>query len=585
MAAELHKRLGSLNPFNRGEADDEEQGEEIDQLSVAGGGRGARKTTTTDNLDISHALRSFLVHEGVLSEVEAGLDSQEAPPPALRQFIDRRHAVVPPELTNRSHNIAEYFISSSHNTYLLAHQLYGTSDPVAYKIALGTGARCVEIDAWNNEENPDEPKVTHGYTLVSHIPFRAVCETIRDVVDAEAKEPADQQGYGAGPIMLSLENHCNSQSQARLVAIMKEVWGHRLLDKAVRAEGQAEQEGDQNADVTLDKLGSKIAVIVEYHLPTEQASREYDDEGKEEDDERQQAREAYEKEKKAAAESASIIIPELAALGVYAQSVKPVDNSWFEAPPLRNGPHHHLINVSETGLASHLPNFGSQISLHNSEHLMRVFPKGTRISSDNLNPVICWGVGAQIAALNWQTFGASMQLNEALFAGTDGYVLKPDALRPGGSGKLSTGIKQKLRLHVAGASNIQVPEGTDVDKMKPYVTCTLHHPDHFDVEPPKRKTAAYKQHKLGFLHKGENPPASDPIWDEVLEWSFEENELAFLRILVKDDISFARNAKLAAAAVRLSYVVTGEWLVVRLLDLKGRETRSSLIVKFELLDG
>ena len=88
--------------------------------------------------------------------------------------------------------------------------------------------------------------------------------------------------------------------------------------------------------------------------------------------------------------------------------------------------------------ASHLPTHTDKISRHNAHHLMRVFPKGTRISSKNLHPVPFWGIGAQICALNWQTFGASMQLNEALFAGSEGFILKPAELRPGGSDTLHT---------------------------------------------------------------------------------------------------------------------------------------------------
>ena len=38
------------------------------------------------------------------------------------------------------------------------------------------------------------------------------------------------------------------------------------------------------------------------------------------------------------------------------------------------------------------------------------------------------------------------------------------------------------------------------------------------------------------------------------------------------------------AAVRLSYVVTGEWVFVRMLSLKGQETKCSLLVKFEIQD-
>jgi phosphatidylinositol phospholipase C delta len=214
---------------------------------------------------------------------------------------------------------------------------------------------------------------------------------------------------------------------------------------------------------------------------------------------------------------------------------------------------------------------------------MRVFPKGTRISSKNLNPVPFWGVGAQICALNWQTFGAGMQLNEALFSGSDGYVLKPLPLRHGGNGKVSTGRQKKLRLHIGGASDVPVPEGRDADDMKPYVSCLLVHPADLKKSPPKRKTEPYKHHKLGFLHRGENPQATDPIWDDILEWEFEENELVFLRLLIKSDDSFAANPIFAVAAVRLSYTVP-DWRFLRMLDLKGRQTGCSLLVRFQIDD-
>ena len=176
-----------------------------------------------------------------------------------------------------------------------------------------------------------------------------------------------------------------------------------------------------------------------------------------------------------------------------------------------------------------------------------------------------------------------MQLNEALFSGSDGYVLKPSALRAGGSGALSTGKQKSLRLHVAGASEVPILPDRDVDDIKPYVTCMLLHPDALETPPPKRKTKPYHHHLLGFLHKGENPPNNDPFFNETLEWQFEDNELVFLRILIKSDDSFAVNPVFAVAAVRLSYVVPG-WRFIRMLDLKGRETKCSLLVRFEITD-
>ncbi|KAF2111419.1 1-phosphatidylinositol-4,5-bisphosphate phosphodiesterase gamma 2 [Lophiotrema nucula] len=554
--------------------DDDDVGEEVDANTVAGGGHAARESAVTkDQLRVSHALKMFLIDEGVLSEDEVGLETDH-PTLALQGLLNKNHINVPAEVLDRNHPLPDYFISSSHNTYLLAHQLYGTSSATAYETALNTGSRCVEIDAWDGDDNKDEPKVTHGYTLVSNIPFRQVCETLRDVVDLEV-----QSEHRPSPVIISLENHCDAHGQLRLAQIMREVLGDRLLSKAIRDKGTEEQEGGEH--VALSELGSKLVVIVEYHLPNEQENSDSSSSSSE-DEEEKQAHQQYKQQKKAAPTTGTIV-PELAELGVYAQSVKPVNNSWFESV-LENAPHHHLINVSEVGLKAHLPANSAAIARHNSKALMRVFPKGTRISSKNLLPAPFWGIGAQICALNWQTFGASSQLNEALFAGSGGYVLKPAALRGGGSGELNTGHTKKLRLHIAGATDVPVPASRDSDSdIKPYLTCTLVHPSDLSTAPPKRKTAPYKPHKLNLL-KRENPPPTDPVWKDVLEWEYEDNELAFLRLLVKSDDSFASNPTFAVGALRLSYVVRNEWVFVRLLDLKGHETRCSVLVKFEIED-
>ncbi|KAK7421182.1 hypothetical protein QQX98_002311 [Neonectria punicea] len=579
--AELAERMGSLNPFSKGKrgrrVDDEDMGEDIDSGTVAGGGHTTRHSAV--DLRVSQALRSFLADKGILSERDAGAEKDAAPTRALLDLVSKPHIQVPAELTDRSHPLPEYFISSSHNTYLTAHQLFGDSCATAYDTALRTGARCVEIDAWDNGDNKAEPKVTHGYTMVSNIPFRAVCETIRDAVDREAAEAA-AAGLRTAPIMLSLENHCDAEGQKRLVEIMIEVWGDRLLSKAVREHGHQEQAGD-GGHVTLEELGSKIAVIVEYHIQGEidSDSSSSSDSSDSEDEDEKKAREEYKEKKKA---SCAIIIPELAELGVYAQSIKPVNDSWYNGEFV-SGPHHHLINVSESGVGALLAEHSEAIAKHNAHHLMRVFPKGTRISSGNLKPVSYWGVGAQVCALNLQNFGTSNQLNEALFSGTDGYVLKPAALRAGGSGRLSHGRKKKLTLHVAGATDIPLHGDEEADGIKPYLTCTLYHPDDLKGDPPKRKTSAYKQHKLKFLHRGDNPPPTDPVWDETLEWEYQDNELVFLRMLIKSDESWSKNPMFAVAAVRLHYLVPG-WSFIRMLDMRGHETKCSVLVRFVIED-
>lgn len=580
----LSQKLARLNPFKPGE-DDEDQGGDIGVDSVGSRNRSTREAQLDkQQLRVSKALRNFLAKNKILSEDDAGVDVDESTP-ALRNMLSKSHFDVPESLLDRSRPLPEYYISSSHNTYLMAHQLYGSSSAAAYETALKTGSRCVEIDAWDNSAEPDEPKVTHGFTLVSHIPFRAVCETIRDVFDQEAALAAKDAGFTAAPILLALENHCKDHGQRRLVEIMREIFGHRLLSEPIRQKGHREQEFD-DVHVSLSDLGACIAVIVEYDLGHDEAGDESDSDSPTDDEqetaEAKDARKEYKENKEETLTGG--IIPELADLGVYAQSVKPVDNSWYSLGTLANGPHHHLINVSESGLSSHLPAEAILIAAHNARHLMRVYPKGTRISSSNLKPLKFWGIGAQICALNWQTFGTGNQLNDALFSGSEGYILKPAALREGGNGNIFTGGKKRLRLRVAGATDIPVgEEGRQPDSLRPYLTCNLYSPGAIEGDTHKRKTSAYRHHKLGILHSGDNPPATEPIWDESLEWTYDDNELVFLRMLIKSDDSWAVNPIIAVAAIRLTYVVPG-WSFIQMLDMKGRETKCSILVKFEIED-
>lgn len=586
--ASITEGIAKLSPFSRAkgthESDEDDNGEEIEAGTIAGGGHSARDTAIKHNLRASRALKAFIRDHEIIPPHLIDLDTEE-PTPELRAIMEKPHISVPRDITDRSHPLPDYFVSSSHNTYLLAHQLYGSSCATAYESALQAGARCVEIDAWDNPDDKAEPKVTHGWTLTSNISFRSVCEAIRDVHDQETAEAANhnEPGWQAAPILLSLENHCGPEGQLRLVQIMTEILGHRLLSEAIRAEGHREQAGT-GEHVTLAELSSKIAVIVEYEWPDELDGSSSSDSSDSEDEDEREARKVYRERKVSAAPSAKII-PELSALGVYAQSVKPRNNAWFDPGEEFLAPHHHLINVSESGLAAHMPSQNHRIVAHNAQHLMRVFPKGTRISSRNLKPVPFWGLGAQICALNWQTFGAAMQCNEALFSGTDGFVLKPEALRIGGEGRLTGDRKRRLRLHVAGASDVPLPEGRAADDIKPYLTCTLVHPDDVENKPPKRKTSPYRQHKLtSFLHKGENPPPTDPLWDEVLEWEYDDNPLVFLRMLVKSDDSWATNPMFAVGAIRLEYARNHEWVFVRMLDLKGRETKCNVLIRIDIDD-
>ena len=63
-------------------------------------------------------------------------------------------------------------------------------------------------------------------------------------------------------------------------------------------------------------------------------------------------------------------------------------------------------------------------------NLIRVYPRGTRLLSSNMDPLPFWRSGCQMVALNYQAKDRPLLLNRALFRqnGRCGYVLKPRGL-------------------------------------------------------------------------------------------------------------------------------------------------------------
>ncbi|KAI1263827.1 PLC-like phosphodiesterase [Xylariaceae sp. FL1019] len=65
--------------------------------------------------------------------------------------IERPASIDDKDLTQP---LCNYFINSSHNTYLTGHQWTGKATTETYRRVLLQGCRCIEIDVWNNDIAP-----------------------------------------------------------------------------------------------------------------------------------------------------------------------------------------------------------------------------------------------------------------------------------------------------------------------------------------------------------------------------------------------------------------------------------------------
>jgi hypothetical protein len=263
----------------------------------------------------------------------------------------------------------------------------------------------------------------------------------------------------------------------------------------------------------------------------------------------------------------SKVIRPLARLGAYCSSHHfpgGVEVEPFTEHPTSRIPN-HVYSFSEKVFAKHYEQYAQGIWEHNKSYLMRVYPFGLRFSSTNADPTDFWKYGVQLVALNWQKCDEGMMLNEGMFAGEGGYVLKPDGFKPGDPAPVYK--KLDLTVHVIAAANMPLPDESDSAKgFEPYVKVEIHTTANNSSTNSKKKTKAKR--------------GTECTWDQKLEFTGVQGvveKLTFVRFKIHDE-EFGKDDLAAWACIRLDRLQEGP-RVVRLFDAEGRHSRGVILVR------
>jgi phosphatidylinositol phospholipase C delta len=216
----------------------------------------------------------------------------------------------------------------------------------------------------------------------------------------------------------------------------------------------------------------------------------------------------------------------------------------------------HMFSLSEKTANKMVKQGMVDLIKHTRTHLVRIYPKGLRVNSSNYLPHRYWAAGAQLVAINWQTFDLGYMINHAMFQrnGRAGYVLKPLALRTHDKELLSRHTQHSLDIMVISAQQLPRPKDSlgheimDKSMVDPYVEVSIHVPDwaHASDNQSSSSSATPSPSSTGstgrLLSRRTNSVKNNgfnPVWQEVLSLPFDcvgdMFDLIFVRFAVRRD--------------------------------------------------
>ncbi|KAI3748849.1 hypothetical protein L6452_12239 [Arctium lappa] len=472
--------------------------------------------------------------------------------------------------------LQHYFIYTGHNSYLTGNQLNSDCSVVPIITALQRGVRVIELDLWPNSAK-DGIHVLHGRTLTTPVTLYKCLKSIKE--HAFVNSPY--------PVIITLEDHLTRNLQAKVAGMVTEIFGdmlycpkvggsdeflspealkHRVILSTKQPKEYLESKqmgGESSPIVGRDLFEVELFVGEDASSSFKDGTATYERINSNQDDDEDEDVENEKPDQKAAPVYNQLI-------GIHSGKAK---NGLRKALVVGLGKGKRL-SLSEQALERAASLYGTNIIRFTQKNILRVFPKGSRVTSTNFRPLTAWMHGAQMVASNMQGYGRSLWMMHGMFRsnGGCGYVKKPDFLMSRGPNnevfdpKTTLPVKKTLRVKV------YMGDGWRIDFSR----------THFDAySPPDFYTKLYMVGVPADVTKKKTRVIEDdwmPIWDEEFTFPLRVPELALLKIVVREHDTSEKDAFGGQTCLPVSELKTG----IRTISLHNKKGEKLASVKLLL---